>query len=161
MLIKGAIPRERAISYQEKAYEWLKSFPGGLDFNDPSTWVADNLPLQNSIKTFHAYCVAHEKFMWDARQEPGVRDAFAKLWHTDELLVSFERLNITFPNRKDIPRRPPWDHIDQSPLRRGVHCVQGLINLSPSGPDDGGLIVYPGSHRLNDEFFDTNPDKSG
>lgn len=98
--------------------------------------------------------------MWDAKQEPGVLDAFAQLWGTDELLVSFDSLNITFPNRKDIPRRAPWDHIDQSPLRRGVHCVQGLINLSPSGPEDGGLVVYPGSHLLNDEFFDNKLDKS-
>lgn len=160
VVIKGAISHDRAAKYQEKAYEWLSSFPGSLDFNNSDTWVEESLPLQNSIKTFHAYCVSHEKFVWDMRQEPGVLDAFAKLWGTDELLVSFDSINITFPNRKDMPRRAPWDHIDQSPLRRGVHCVQGLINLSPSGPDDGGLVVYPGSHRLNDEFFDKMANKA-
>lgn len=98
--------------------------------------------------------------MWDARMEPGVVDTFATLWGTDELLVSFDSLNVTFPNRKDIPRKGAWDHMDQSPLRRGLHCVQGIINLSPCGPEDGGLVVYPGSHALNDEFFDTQTDKS-
>ena len=160
IVIKGAIPRDRAVKYQEEAYEWLKSFPGSLNFNNPETWISENLPLQNSIKTFHAYCVAHEKFVWDAKQEPGILAPFSTLWGTDELLVSFDSINITFPNRKDVPRRPSWEHIDQSPLRRGVHCIQGLINLSPSGPEDGGLVVYPGSHRLNDEFFDAKMDKA-
>ena len=98
--------------------------------------------------------------MWDARMEPGVVQAFEALWGTDELLVSFDALNITFPNRKDVLRKEAWEHIDQSPLRRGLHCVQGIINLSQSGPEDGGLVVYPGSHKLNDEFFDTQTEKS-
>ncbi|KPI36308.1 uncharacterized protein AB675_7370 [Cyphellophora attinorum] len=160
VVIKNAIPRERAIQYQEKAYEWLQSFPGDLDFSNPETWIAKNLPLQNGIKVYIHYGVAHEKFVWDAKQEPGVLDAFAKLWQTDELLVSFDGINITFPNRKDIPRRAAWEHIDQSPLRRGAHCIQGIINLSPSGPNDGGLVLYPKSHNYNAEFFDSRDDKS-
>lgn len=96
--------------------------------------------------------------MWDARMEHGVLNAFSRLWGTDELLVSFDCLNITLPNRPDLPARKAWEHIDQSPMKRGVHCVQGIINLSPNGPEDEGLVVYPGSHKLNDEFFDTHPD---
>ena len=98
--------------------------------------------------------------MWEARMEPGVLSAFATLWGTEELLVSFDSLNITFPNRTDVPQKLPWEHIDQSPLRRGKCCVQGIINLSTSGPEDGGLLVYPGSHLLTREFFDTQTDKS-
>lgn len=90
--------------------------------------------------------------------EPGVLEAFALLWGTDQLLASFDSLNITFPNRKDVERKPAWEHIDQSPLRKGLHCVQGIINLSTSGIDDGGLVVYPGSHALNDEFFGMQTD---
>lgn len=159
-MVKNAIPRDRAVTYQQKAFEWLKSFGTDLDFADPDTWVKQNLPVQSKINTFHNYAVAHEKFMWDARMEPGVLDAFSLLWGTDELLASFDSLNITFPNRKDVPRKPAWEHIDQSPLRRGLHCVQGIICLSDSGPEDGGLVVYPGSHKFNDEFFDTQTEKS-
>ncbi|VUC20756.1 unnamed protein product [Clonostachys rosea] len=154
-VVKGAIPPERAAHYREKAKDWLLSFGGKLDFENRETWTDENLPSQNVIRTFASYCVAHEKFMWDARQETGVLDAFSRLWGTDKLLVSFDSLNVTFPNRLDVPRRQPWEHIDQSPLKRGVHCVQGIINLSPSGPEDGGLVVYPRSHRYNDELFDS------
>ncbi|KKK21922.1 hypothetical protein P175DRAFT_0541963 [Aspergillus ochraceoroseus IBT 24754] len=158
-VIKGAIPLDRAEKYCEKAHDWLRSFGTDLDFDNPDTWVSENLPHANQIRTYADYCVNHEKFMWDARLEPGVVDAFAKVWETDELLVSFDSLNITFPNRKDIPRRKAWEHIDQSPMRRGLHCVQGIIALSPSGPDDGGLVVYPKSHKFNDEFFGSQSDK--
>ena len=102
----------------------------------------------------------HEKFFWEARQEPGVLEAFSKLWGTDELLVSFDSLNVTFPNRKDVPRKAAWQHVDQSPFRKGLHCVQGIINLSHAGPEDGGLMVYPGSHKLFERFFETQTDIS-
>lgn len=160
-VVKGAIPKDRAISYQSKAREWLKSFGNdALDFNDPKTWVDANLPVHSSINTFGGYRVAHEKFMWDARMEPGVLDAFTKIWGTDELLVSFDSLNITFPNRTDVERLKAWEHVDQSPLRRGLHCIQGIISLSTAGPEDGGLVVYPQSHLLHDEWLDSQDDKS-
>ncbi|PWY87959.1 phytanoyl-CoA dioxygenase [Aspergillus sclerotioniger CBS 115572] len=160
-VIKGAIPLERALEYQRKARKWLKSFGNDdLDYENPQTWLAKNLPVQSTINTFSAYGVSHEKFMWDARMEPGVTEAFAQIWGTDELLVSFDSLNITFPNRKDVPRKGAWEHVDQSPFRRGMHCVQGIINLSTSGPNDGGLVVYPGSHRYHDDFFDGQTDRA-
>ena len=31
--------------------------------------------------------------------------------------------------------------MDQSPLVKGLHCVQGIINLLPNGEQDGGLMV--------------------
>lgn len=43
-------------------------------------------------------------------------------------------------------------HQDQDPAKPGFRCLQGLVNLLPNGPDDGGLIVCPGAHLLSDEF---------
>lgn len=84
---------------------------------------------------------------------------FQALWGTDELLASFgeftrlyddvepmltciDGFNLSLP----FPDRPqedftPWPHVDQSPLVKGLHCVQGIINISENGPDDGGLMV--------------------
>ncbi|KAL3421310.1 phytanoyl-CoA dioxygenase [Phlyctema vagabunda] len=160
VVVKNAIPRERALEYQQKAFDWMASFDLGLDISNPDTWLKKHLPVQSKISTFHAYAVSHEKFMWDARMEPGVIEAFTKIWGTDELLVSFDALNVTLPNRKDVPRKTPWEHVDQSPLRRGLHCVQGIINLSTAGDEDGGLTVYPGSHLYTEEFFDTQTDSN-
>ncbi|KAJ9615901.1 hypothetical protein H2200_001978 [Cladophialophora chaetospira] len=157
-VVKGAIPPDRAQYYQQKAIEWLQSFDPALDPNDPSTWKNANLPFQTDRNTYEHYSVVHEKFMWEARQEPGVLEAFARIWGTEELLVSFDSLNVTLPNLKTA--RAPWPHIDQAPRKRGLHCVQGIINLSHAGPEDGSLVVIPGSSNLVEEFFDTKTDPS-
>lgn len=157
-VVKGAIPEAQATKIRKSAFDWLKSFGTGLDLDRPETWIQKNLPINTFIKAYGNYCAAHEKFMWDARMEPGVLDAFSQIWGTDELLVSFGGLMIALPNRADAPARDPWEHVDQHPRRRGLHCVQGIINLGVSGPEDGGLVVYPGSHKLHDEFFDTHSD---
>lgn len=157
-VLKGVIPKDKARYYQQKALEWLKSFDSTLDLDNPSTWKKADLPVQTILNTYENYGVVHEKFMWEARMEPAVIDAFAKVWGTDKLLVSFDSLNVTLPNLK--PARAPWPHIDQAPRKRGLHCVQGIINLSHAGPEDGSLVVIPGSQALVEEFFDTKTDSS-
>jgi hypothetical protein len=151
--------RAKAAAYQEEAIRWLSSFSPAFDINDPGTWTKQNLPVQQATNLFRGYAVEHERFTWEARMEPGVVKTFEELWGTEELLVSFDALNITLPNQKDKPTLGAWQHVDQSPWRRGLHCVQGIINLSESGPDDGGLLVYPGSHKLVETFFDQEVDK--
>ena len=44
-------------------------------------------------------------------------------------------------------------HTDQSPTRKGEWSIQGLVNLADGGPDDGGLVVVPGSHLEHESFF--------
>ncbi|KAJ5635997.1 uncharacterized protein N7484_009310 [Penicillium longicatenatum] len=160
VVIKSAIALEKAQYYRQKAFEWLQSFNPSIDFNDPSTWADQDLPVHGKANNFTGYSVVHEKFMWEARMETKVLEAFAKIWGTDELLVSFDALNITLPNQEDKPVTKPWPHVDQSPFRRGLHCVQGIINLSHAGPEDGSLILLPKSSALSDEFFDTQVDES-
>lgn len=151
----------RALGYQQRAFDWLKSFKTHLDINDPTTWIAKNLPVQSNRNSFDQYSVAHEKFMWDARMEPGVVGAFEKIWGTDKLLVSFDSLNVTFPRHPDTKLRNGWPHIDQSPMKRGLHCVQGMISLSGAGPEDGSLVVVPGPNRLHEEFLEFLGDNVG
>ncbi|ETS81552.1 hypothetical protein PFICI_06554 [Pestalotiopsis fici W106-1] len=153
VVVKGAVPPEKAEYYQQQAFNWLKTFDPKLDFKDPGTWKDATLPVQTDRNTYEHCGVVHERFMWEARLEPGVVNAFAKIWGTQELLVSFDSLNVTLPNLK--PSRKPWPHVDQAPRKRGLHCVQGIINLSHAGEEDGSLVVIPGSHRYVEDFFDT------
>lgn len=97
-------------------------------------------------------------FMLIPISEQGVIDAFAKLWGTEELLVSFDAPNITLPPSivGDYDSKP-WPHCDQAPEKQGLACVQGIVNMSHSGPQDGGLVVMKGSAALFDRFFVENP----
>lgn len=78
--------------------------------------------------------------------------------------------NITLPRQKDL-KWSPWphcgrifpvrssvrvityNHVDQDPKRKGLQCVQGLLNFAPNGDKDGGLILMDGSAKLYDQFF--------
>ncbi|KAE9575014.1 hypothetical protein CGCF415_v005081 [Colletotrichum fructicola] len=160
-VIPDIISQEKAVEYQNRAFGWLRSFDNpSLDLQSPSTWTPENLPFVSGINTFNHYGVVHEKSMWDIRLEPGVVDIFSKIWKTNELIVSFDALNITLPRRAGHVPREKWPHVDQSPYRNGLQCVQGIVNLSESGPEDGGLTVYPGSHKVTEQFFRENTERS-
>jgi len=101
------------------------------------------------------YCILTRYF-----SEQSIIDTFAKVWGTNELLVSFDGMNLTLPS-SDLKPSTPWPHVDQNPNRKGMQCVQGILNLAPNGPDDGGLVVLKGSHRQNEAFFKTHPETEG
>jgi len=81
-------------------------------------------------------------------------EIYQTLWGTDELVVSFDGLNIGLPKRDDVAGTP-WPHCDQSPNRQGLACAQGFLNLAKSGDNDGGLLLMKGSAPLFKEFFST------
>ncbi|KAN0122959.1 hypothetical protein V8E51_001285 [Hyaloscypha variabilis] len=153
-VVKGAIPKDRADSYASTMFSYLEDFGLGFDRNDLSTATEEHLPIINEKGMCMNYGLAHEKFMWDIRTEAGVREVFEKVYGTEDLLVSFDAANFTFPNRTDIPPNKPWPHQDQDPEKPGFRCLQGLVNLLPNGPNDGGLIVCKGGHLLSEEFHD-------
>lgn len=68
VVVKGAIPPERAEAYKEAMVQWLERFPLGFNRNDPNTWTEDHLPAQMKGGMYHGYAVAHEDFVWEARQ---------------------------------------------------------------------------------------------
>lgn len=43
-----------------------------------------------------AYGVTHEKWVWDIRGEPGVVDTFEKVYDDEDLIVSFDVVNVQF-----------------------------------------------------------------
>jgi hypothetical protein len=68
----------------------------GYDRNDPSTVKPSNLPVINEKGMILAYGVTHEKWVWDIRGEPGVVDTFAKVYDDNDLIVSFDVVNVQF-----------------------------------------------------------------
>ncbi|CAI7639547.1 unnamed protein product [Penicillium bialowiezense] len=151
-VVKGAVARERALGYASDVYQWLEDFNLGFDRNDRKTIHKDHLPDINEKGMCLGYAISHESFTWAVRQEPGVIEAFEKVYDTEDLIVSFDSVNIGFPNRKDVEPNSPWPHQDQDPDKPGFRCLQGLVNLLPNGPKDGGLIVCKGAHLLSEEF---------
>ncbi len=72
---------------------------------------------------------------------------FEELWGTNELLSSFDSINVLPPSAATgaPPDTASWLHTDQAPLRRGFFCIQGILNMVDVGPDTTGLEVFLGS----------------
>ncbi|ORX40001.1 hypothetical protein BD324DRAFT_679068 [Kockovaella imperatae] len=153
-VVKGVLSTGKAKQYEDGAYEFLESFDLGFDRHDRSTWVAERMPYFYKGGLIYAYGSGHEQFVWDVKQDPAVVNVFAEIWGTDELVVSYDGFNFSLP----LPDRPEedfkaWAHVDQSPLVTGFHCLQGIVNILPNGPEDGGLMVLKGSSALYKELW--------
>ncbi|UPL00743.1 hypothetical protein LCI18_011677 [Fusarium solani-melongenae] len=164
VVVKGAVPLERAEKYGNDILSYLENLQGGLGFkrDDPTTIKNDNLPVITEKGMILGYGIAHESFTWAIRQEPGVVDAFERAYDTKDLIVSFDAINTAFSGRTDVEPNKPWPHQDQDPEKPGFRCLQGLVNIFPNGDRDGGLIVCKGAHMLSEEFheaFKNEPDK--
>lgn len=77
----------------------------GYDRKDPSTVKRANLPVLNEKGMILSYGVTHEKWVWDIRGEPGVVKTFEKVYDDEDLIVSFDVVNVGFANREDLPEK--------------------------------------------------------
>lgn len=154
-IVKGVITPEEAAQYRDKANDWLEGFKMGYKRDDPSTWHKQNLPRHVKGGLYYAYSFAHSQWVWDIKSTPAIVNVFEKIWGTDKLTVSFDGGNLSVPLPKDEieDEGAPWPHVDQSPLKPELASIQGLLNLCPNGPEDGGLKVLSGSVKYFTETF--------
>ncbi|KAM0789599.1 hypothetical protein ACM66B_000407 [Microbotryomycetes sp. NB124-2] len=158
-IIKGAVPEHRVAEHVNNFHSYLEEFKLGYDRNDASTVRTDALPIISEKGMIMHYGISHEDWVWKVRTEPGVVGAFEKVYNTEDLIVSFDVVNIQWPKRRDAPENKKWAHQDQDPERPGFRCLQGLVNLNPCGDDDGGLILMPGAHLISEEYHDAFKDE--
>jgi len=147
-IVPNVISADKAEEYYSRFWDWMEGFGNGLKRNKKNTW-GQHWPF-NAHGIIQHYAIGQEQFIWDMRMERSVIDVFEQLWGTRELLVSFDGANLSQPQRT---AEKTWEHVDQSPDKKGFHCVQGLVNLLENSADDGGLVVYEGSHLLHEDFF--------
>ncbi|EGP90512.1 unnamed protein product [Zymoseptoria tritici ST99CH_1A5] len=161
VVVPNVLPKPSCDEFVEQAWEWLESASHGFRRDDRSTWTAEHLPYGHDRGLYNRYCVNHEAFVWRIRSHPGILKVFSQVWGTDDLIASFDGINISLPvnpevGRTDIAATKPWPHIDQNPRTIDkLELYQGIANIAPNGPLDGGLVVLSGSHKLHTEHFDS------
>lgn len=96
-VIKGAVSKEKAAHYVDRYHDYLEGFGLGYDRNDPSTVKEELLPVINEKGMLFHYSAIHEDFVWGMRAEPGVLKVFETIYDTEDLLVSFDAINVSFP----------------------------------------------------------------
>jgi len=110
---------------------------------DPSTW---NFPCNEAgIVPW----LAQSAGAWAVRGWPGVKRAFARIWRTEELIVSMDCALLWRPWWVDSKWKPSTEglHLDQNPFSKpGLDCIQGMVPLVQVTEVSGGLQVVPDSH---------------
>ncbi|MBX3012019.1 MAG: phytanoyl-CoA dioxygenase family protein [Caldilineaceae bacterium] len=147
VIIPNAVPQANLDAVIDAIWDFLE-----VDRNNPETWYQAPVSKGGMLEMYH-----HQS-LWNNRQYPKVHQAFADIWGTDELWVSFDRANMNPP-----ARQPDWDYqgmyhwdVDTSldPIPFGV---QGVLYLADTPADGGGFQCTPGMHKDFYEWVKSQP----
>jgi len=125
-IVKGVVPVEKCNATVTEAWSWLESLDSERKLTRQQILKKDMPYAIHGI--FQHYGIGHRNFQWNIRTDPGVIRVFEQIWNTNELLVSFDGINITIPGSNS----KPWHHVDQGGKNPGFKCAQGLVNLLPN-----------------------------
>ena len=124
-----------------------------MDAGDRESWYPD--PPRSSIMVE----IYQHQALWDNRQIPRVHQAFAEIWDTEQLWVSFDRASMSPPNRP-----PNWNrtdaglHWDRNPFNPPAKLgVQGVLYLTDTAANQGAFTCVPGFHHKMDAWLESLP----
>lgn len=140
------------------------------------TWKETHNLCPHRGMLLHHFQLGHSQFVWDIRQNEKVVDIFSEIWRTkkEDMLVSFDGLSISLPpevtgfgwrekeNTGEMggemegemgeKSEGTWFHTDQSYLRNGFECVQGLVTPYEVREGDATFTYLENSHKYHSLF---------
>lgn len=146
VIIRNAVPQANLGAVVEDIWDYL-----GVDRNDPEAWYRAPISKAGMLEMYQT------QSLWNNRQFPRVHQAFADIWGTEKLWVSFDRANM------NPPARPDWDyqgmvHWDIDTSKDPVpFMVQGVLYLEDTSADQGGFQCVAGFHNRFAEWVKTQP----
>jgi hypothetical protein len=163
-VVASALTTAEAAHALDLTWAYLESGGTGIDRTDPSTWRDGQWPF-GPIGGDAG--IGHSQQLWYVRGCPGVKQAWATIYNTDDLITSFDGMSLFRPWTIESNWRTdgPWYHTDQSPFppldyetdphfdEEAVvygperHYVQGFVNLLENSTLTGGNVVIPRSHK--------------
>lgn len=158
--------------YRRVWHEFIEKAWPNCKMDNRSNWK-DTFPIHNKMGIF-AGPAGQTQVMWDLRQDPRIVNIFAKVWNTDNLIVSMDGMSFMCPPEIREGHIDPWMHVDQAILRRQdsmahsnkppagfvsesllktePYTIQGQFLFEDSFEDDGGFYCIPKSHLRFSEF---------
>ena len=161
-VIPNVISSSKLKDYRKELWfmfeKMTKNLEKPIKKNDQSSWrtIYDFFPLHSML--IQHFGIGHSKLAWDLRQEPKVIKTFSKLWNVkpEELLVSFDGMSFHLPpevTNRGWYRENDWYHTDQSRIKEGLCCVQGMVTLYNVNEGDATFCYKEKSHVMHHEFF--------
>ncbi len=154
VVARNVLPKE----YIDRAVKLIWDFEE-KDPNDPGTWYKKPLAEHKMPELINSGMVElyNHQFFWDNRTYKKVYDAFVDIWGTEKLWTSIDRCNLNFPVTDEFKFDGfiHWDadsSLDPAPIN-----VQGILYLSDTDEEMGGLNVIPELFRDLPEWKKTQP----
>lgn len=122
-----------------------------IDRNNKATYKQITELFPNHKMLIQHWKIGHSKLAWEVRQNKKVIEAFAKIWETEDLIVSFDGASIYIldkPNRESNS----WFHVDQSYTRNNFECIQSWVNAYDTNEGDATLVILENSNSFHEEF---------
>lgn len=152
-VVSGVLSAEEV----QKAEELLWDFMGSAASwkkHEPDTWTDESIGSMGRMHfgLINGRGIGQSDLSWYVRCNPRVQQTFADIWGTNELITSFDGINMFRPWHHGFQKTVGgWFHVDQGSSHRGFCCVQGMVSLYDQDESTGGLVVIPGSHHRHDE----------
>lgn len=146
VVIHNAVPQANLEAVVNDIWEFL-----GVDRHDPEAWYQAPISKAGMLEMYHTQA------LWNNRQYPRIHQAFADIWNTEKLWVSFDRANM------NPPARPNWDyqgmvHWDVDTSQEPIpFFVQGVLYLEDTSADQGGFQCVAGFQRRFQDWVKTQP----
>lgn len=137
-VVENVLSQQDIDEYKMEFFKWFNSI--------------DNMEEIHSF--FHGngilkfFEIGHQRFSWLARINKNIISIFQYLWKTDQLVVSFDGC-CYYPSNYE-GKEKYWTHTDQSPLKKGLHCIQSFVSLTDN--KERSLVVYEKSHLLHEKY---------
>ena len=171
VVVRNVVDEDQIRAATDLVWQFLES-SAGWKREDSSTWTTESFAKIGMPQTgiINGAGVGQSKAQWYIRCLPTVQAAFQKVWsshmensHRDKhaavsLLTSFDGINVYRPWRDNAEWKTVggWTHVDQGRSKHGFHCIQGLVSLTNSTPETGGLVVMPGTHEHHSAFINSH-----
>ena len=150
VVIHNAAPPALIENAAQAVWDFLE-----MDANVSESWYPD--PPRGSIMVE----IYQHPALWATRQYPRVHQAFAEIWGTEKLWVSFDRASMSPPNvigkfeRTNLGLH--WDTSIDIPVR--FH-VQGVLYLTDTAANQGAFTCVPGFHNRIEAWIKSLPPDS-
>jgi ectoine hydroxylase-related dioxygenase (phytanoyl-CoA dioxygenase family) len=163
---------ETELLYQRVWHEYIEKAWPACKMDERGSWK-ETFPIHNKLGIF-AGPAGQTQVMWDLRQDPRIVEVFAKIWGTNELIVSMDGMSLMCPAEIREEHFAPWPHVDQGINKRNdgvIHnnlppadfvsesmlkvkpfTIQGQFLFEDSFEGDGGFFCIPKSHLRFEEF---------
>ena len=122
----------------------------GKNPDNPNEWYQEPMVGSGMVN------MSHNQALWNNRQQPRIHQAYADIWGSEKLWITYDRANM------NPPVGPQWNHDgfihwDMDVTMRPIElCVQGVLYLTDTAENQGGFQCVPGSHRQVIEWGKTH-----